>query len=224
MDYVKIYQSLINKARNTQYKGYTEVHHIIPRCMGGTDDPLNLVTISPEEHHTAHLLLVKIHPNNHKLVHAASMMTRGKYRNNKLYGWIRRKLAIAASEKFKGIPKGPFTDEHKKNISEAKKGYVPTPESNKKRSDALKGKTSPMKGKVPWNKGKKGVQVSTKKGKTLTNATKDKIREARKLQVITEEAKAKQSQTMKHMRISCLGCKKEVAHGTFYVYHKSKCF
>jgi hypothetical protein len=59
--------------------------------MGGSDENDNLVELTPEEHYLAHLLLVKIHHNNHKLVYAANMMCMG--RNNKRYGWLRRKLS-----------------------------------------------------------------------------------------------------------------------------------
>ena len=34
---------------------YTHKHHIIPRHMGGTDDPSNLVVLSIEDHAQAHL-------------------------------------------------------------------------------------------------------------------------------------------------------------------------
>lgn len=60
-------------------------------------------------------------------------------------------------------------------------------------------------------------------GKINSISTKDKIREKRKLQIISDEEKDKISDTIKSMRISCLFCKKELAHGTFYVYHNGKC-
>lgn len=36
-------------------------HHIIPRHMGGTDDPSNLVSLTPAEHAEAHRLLYEQH-------------------------------------------------------------------------------------------------------------------------------------------------------------------
>ena len=36
-------------------------HHIIPRHMGGTDDPSNLVELTPEEHAEAHRKLYEEH-------------------------------------------------------------------------------------------------------------------------------------------------------------------
>lgn len=63
------------------------MHHIIPKCIGGTNDRNNIVALTPEEHYVAHQLLVKIHPTNDKLIFAAHRMGTS---NNKLYGWLRR--------------------------------------------------------------------------------------------------------------------------------------
>jgi hypothetical protein len=75
MDYQKIYNALIDRANNRISEGYIEKHHIIPRCLGGTDDEINLVALYPEEHFLAHQLLVKLHPTNKKLLFAAQLMT-----------------------------------------------------------------------------------------------------------------------------------------------------
>jgi len=108
MNYLTHYNNLINRAKGRSIDGYCESHHIIPRCMGGTDAADNLVNLTPEEHYLAHQLLMKIYPENHKLVYAASMMCSasrthaGKRVNNKLYGWIKKRLAISASINGKG--------------------------------------------------------------------------------------------------------------------------
>ena len=84
---------------------YKESHHILPRCMGGTDDPQNLVDLTPEEHYVCHLLLVKIHPGHIGLVRAAMFLTASNKdvrRNNKMYGWVKRQY----SEYMKG-PNNP---------------------------------------------------------------------------------------------------------------------
>lgn len=105
MNYLKIYNSLIQRAVAREKTGYVEHHHIIPKCLGGTDDTSNLVYLTAEEHYLAHQLLIKIYPTEHKLVFAARMMTVGgkkHIRSNKAYGWIRRKVAKAHSESQKG--------------------------------------------------------------------------------------------------------------------------
>lgn len=100
MNYQFHYDSLINRARTRQLEGYCEEHHIVPRCLGGSDDKSNLVKLTPEEHYVAHQLLVKLYPNNHKLMYAAAAMIMGSsdnQRSNKMYGWLRRKYSVTVS-------------------------------------------------------------------------------------------------------------------------------
>lgn len=95
MNYKQHYDLLIEQQQDRLVKGYTERHHIIPRCMGGTDDADNIAILTPEEHYVAHQLLVKIYPGNGKLIYAMNMMTvggEGHQRSmNKRYGWVKRK-------------------------------------------------------------------------------------------------------------------------------------
>lgn len=105
MNYSKVYESLIHRARgrdNTE--GYFENHHVIPKCIGGSDDSDNLVKLTPEEHYVAHQLLHKMYPDNYGLLMAVSLMTvhttEGRA-SNKTFGWIRRKTAQAISERWK---------------------------------------------------------------------------------------------------------------------------
>lgn len=112
MNYTNIYESLIARARGRKLTDYVERHHIIPRCMGGGEDISNLVELTAEEHFVAHQLLVKIYPDNRNLLFAAHMMTRGNKkhsRNNKEYGWLRKRRSIAASEFAKGRKRGKYT-------------------------------------------------------------------------------------------------------------------
>ena len=65
MNYIKIYNELINKRKLTPPKNcYIEKHHIIPVCMNGSNDKENLVPLTAREHYIAHVLLVKIHKND----------------------------------------------------------------------------------------------------------------------------------------------------------------
>lgn len=62
MNYQNIYNNLMEKRKASPFKGYTEKHHIIPRCLGGSDDENNLVNLSGREHFIAHRLLTKFNP------------------------------------------------------------------------------------------------------------------------------------------------------------------
>lgn len=127
MNYQRIYDSLIMRAhgrckmnkQNPDYV-YYERHHIVPKCLGGTNAKSNLVYLTAEEHWIAHLLLVKLNPKNNKLVFACQAMSmtgkNTKRTTNKLFGWIRREYSNATSERQKGCI---VTQSHRKKISAA---------------------------------------------------------------------------------------------------------
>jgi hypothetical protein len=143
MNYVAIYNRLITRAqqRTLSADTYVERHHIVPSCIGGSDDPTNLVKLTAEEHYVAHQLLVKMYPDNKHLVCAIAFMAKGagnrkRAGNRKIYGWLRRRILDyrkspefreTMSKAMKGKPnlylKGrPKTTETKKKLSLAKKG------------------------------------------------------------------------------------------------------
>lgn len=55
---------------------YHEKHHIKPKCMGGTNDKDNLIDLFAREHFEAHRLLALENPDNDKLIHAWTLMSR----------------------------------------------------------------------------------------------------------------------------------------------------
>lgn len=122
MNYQKHYQKLIERGKNRIYCGYVEIHHIVPKCLGGSDDKSNLVALTPEEHYVAHQLLMKIYPGNYALVKAAAMMVADR-KSNKLYGWIRKQLSIAMSDLQSGEKNSQFGLQwvHNKQLKISKK-------------------------------------------------------------------------------------------------------
>src|SRR5258707_319526 len=106
MDYKRIYKTLMSRAIGRDLDQYTERHHILPKCMGGTNDPSNIVRLTPEEHFLAHQLLVRMHPEHRGLVFALRAMTlnvQGLRPNNKRFGWIRRRVSEALREQRTGV-------------------------------------------------------------------------------------------------------------------------
>jgi len=101
MNYYKHYDVLINRgllreANNTLPSEYTEIHHILPKSMGGTDIKSNLVILTGREHFIAHQLLVKMHPEHKGLSCALFYMTCGnenRKNTNRTYAWHRRRLS-----------------------------------------------------------------------------------------------------------------------------------
>ena len=73
--YQNSYSDLINSCRNRGLRKidldfYTETHHILPRCMGGSDEDSNLVLLTPLEHLVAHILLLRLDEDNLKHIHS----------------------------------------------------------------------------------------------------------------------------------------------------------
>lgn len=112
MNYTRHYETLVKNCKDrNEPLTVKERHHIVPKCLGGTDDPENLVDMTPSEHFVAHQLLVKMHPDNRKLLHAINMMhvsSKKNTRNNKQYSWLRtRYLGKTAGE---NNPSAKFTN------------------------------------------------------------------------------------------------------------------
>lgn len=79
MNYEKIYNQLVDKCkpRGLDKKSvdyYTEIHHIVARCLGGGNEESNLVMFSAREHFVAHLLLWKANPEHKGLAVAVMLM------------------------------------------------------------------------------------------------------------------------------------------------------
>lgn len=78
MDYAKLYNALISFRKSNPLKKskelYTEKHHIVPKCLGGSDNDENLVRLTAREHFIAHRLLAKMCPEERGLVVAIMMM------------------------------------------------------------------------------------------------------------------------------------------------------
>lgn len=74
MNYQRIYDQIVDRAqkegRNKGEEIYYESHHIVPKCLGGTNKKENLILLTGREHFLVHWILVRIYPNNSKLAFA----------------------------------------------------------------------------------------------------------------------------------------------------------
>ena len=74
--YTTWYMNIVTKVqtRTISKSIYTEIHHIIPKSLGGSNHDDNLVKLTAKEHFICHLLLTKM-TSSHKMVYAAWAMS-----------------------------------------------------------------------------------------------------------------------------------------------------
>ena len=186
MEYTKIYNQIIKRAKNRVLEGYKEKHHILPKCLGGSNDKSNLVELTAREHFLCHMLLCEICPNNRNLWYALFLMSinknkkehqkykvssreyeRIKFKWNeyskkrKKPEWFGDKIKSNERNKKMGISNSkPKPEGFGRNHSMLLKGK-PKPEGfGEKISKVLKDKPNQMKGKTQKFKGR----VSPNKG------------------------------------------------------------
>lgn len=87
---------------------YVEMHHILPRCMGGTDEKTNLVCLTAKEHYMAHYYLTIMYPHNSKLIYAFHLMhtsskNQDRYIDAELYEVNKKKFAKISRDRLIGI-------------------------------------------------------------------------------------------------------------------------
>ena len=124
MNYIKHYNQLVDRAKNRKLDCYVEIHHVIPRCMGGSDNAENLVSLTAREHFIAHLLLTKIYPGNMYLVKAVAIMCIGQSERkltNRWYGKVRELFSVAMSEAQTGELNSQYGTQWICNSIDAKK-------------------------------------------------------------------------------------------------------
>ena len=87
-----------------------ETHHILPRSLGGSNDPSNKIVLTFKEHWIAHLLLVKCYPKGSiirsKMMAAVMRMGNRTRMTSKIYQIFRREQAKNMSKRIKKL----FTD------------------------------------------------------------------------------------------------------------------
>lgn len=131
---------------------YHERHHIVPKCMNGSNDEENLIDLFAKEHFEAHRLLALENQDNHSLVYAWHMMSitnNNDQRNYEItaeeYEEAKIHFSNAIKESFSNgnhpMLGRHHSEETKKKISEANKGNL-GPNLGKKLSKETKDKIS----------------------------------------------------------------------------------
>jgi len=189
MDYQWHYNRLIEtrKDRILDPSIYYERHLIVPKSMGGIDDPTNMISLTLREHFLAHLLLWKIHRNRPMAAAFVYMTGNMRKQNFVLSSRMYEQVKLAARENGqynKGIPK---TLETRLKMSTAQKNRAPM-------SDKTKNKISQSRKSLTYSslteEHKTKISVSNK-GKNLGKISpfKDKQHSSKSKEIQSEKAK-----------------------------------
>lgn len=234
MNYKKIYKSIVEKYKQLNLQKlnildksyiYLETHHIVPRCMNGTNDSENLINLPAREHFICHLLLPKIYKGTefeyklwiaaHRFIYGNDMKNKIKIKSNQ-YKVIKENFSKFRSKANKGEGNPNYgnrwNQEQRDNLSKQKKGKSLEEIMGKERANAAKQKMSIAQ---KSRKHKKGYHLSeetrrymsvTRKGKNKSDEFKKKCSErmigntlgkANKGKHHTEETKLKLSLSKK---------------------------
>jgi len=220
MNYPKLYDNLIERAKHRDLSGYCERHHIVPRSMGGDNNKNNIVELTAREHFLAHWILWKIHRNK-QTAHAFFAMTRKNGQQGrgditaKQYEIAKRAMAeskMGENNHWFGTH-GPMygknhTEEFKANhriiMREASAHKKGKPRDDIPGLNSGKGVATQFGNKPAWNIGMSGP-ASHLWGKNLPEATRQKMRKPK-------------------VKLSCLGCRKVFGLNGFNRWnHYEKC-
>jgi len=212
MNYQRIYDQIIDRARDRELDCYRERHHVTPKCLGGSDNKSNLVELTAREHFICHWLLSRMHPEEPKLSYAFWMMSTSKRPNryrpsSRAYEEAKQLQSTLRSLQLLGHT---TSEETRKKISKSNRGKKRTEEERKKMSDAQKGKIGTWNGRTHSEESKQKMREK-KLGNKASDETKKRMSESRKGQTRTEEQKKRYSEAMKGIpkkKYECQNCRR----------------
>ncbi len=177
------YDEFINNILDTRGRfacgdKYHERHHIVPRCMNGSDDKENLIDLYAREHFIAHKLLAQENPEVYNLVYAWGCMAWEENSHQE-----RRCITPEEYEEAKIV--------YSKLMSIAAKERLAKPENNPMYGVRRFGEDNPMYGKHHTKEVRK---ILSEKGKARYSEKKDHPWYGRHH---TEESKIKMSKSHK---------------------------
>ena len=213
MNYEKIYNQIVDRAkfeaRQKLHKShvnyvYYEEHHIIPKCLGGSNDKSNLVLLTAREHFICHWLLARLYAYNNKITAAFWAMC--NQRKPSVSRYVPDSRAYQEAREL-----------HAVNISLLKEGICMKDETKKKLSEINKGQ-------IPWNK---GMKYSGDKLETVRKHLKNPDRCSKISKSMSGKKKSDEHvnklRGKKRQVVQCPHCNVSGGANNMYRYHFDNC-
>jgi hypothetical protein len=236
--YTSRYYLIIENAKVRFWDGYTETHHIIPRCLGGSDDKTNLIELNGHEHLVCHLLLRKMLPEgqNNGVIAAAWRMVNMEDENGnrhkvtgRVYAKLKEEFAKAHSVTMKG--RTPWNKGYKETRPEVlkniQKAALARPEQSKESRELQASKTRGQKRtdeqRANLSRGQTGIKKGPMKQEHRDKRSK-KLKGIKKADSVVENMKKRVQERLAEgshptkIRVSCIKTRKEYSLTTFMRY------
>lgn len=226
MNYAKIYNAIIDRSYNRTLNTYTERHHIIPRCFGGSNEITNIAILTSREHFICHLLLYKMQTTKrakHQMLTAVIMMKGKDINNSKLYEHARKTFSKMHSDSISGV-NHPMYGTARTGKDNPFYGKTHTVETRKKLSDSRSGMImakDTRDGQKKWITKEDfethNFYVGATSGNTLSDETKRKISEAQKKKQVVKCPHCGKEGTINMSRYHFDNCKKYILANDFSI-------
>ena len=241
--YEKWYAAITERGQIRELESHTEIHHITPKSLGGSNSISNLTSLTAREHLICHWLLTKIHREGEahwKMLNALRFMraenpNQKRYSNkitSKVYSNLKEEYAILQSQYYSG-ENNPFygknhTEITKQKISESNKGRVQPLEEKINQINAITGRKREPFNDV-WLANMSKAKLGSKNhmhGKNHNESTVEMIRQkaiGRKQSAETIAKKVEAIRGTKRDKKLCPHCSKEVAVNGYARWHGDNC-
>lgn len=205
MNYTQVYQNLINTRKTLiriKKNGLYEQHHIIPKCLGGSNKKENLILLTPKEHFIAHLLLANMYDGKIKAKLCYALMKMCMCNPNQ-----KRKISASQYELVKKMVsencKGKNAPFYGKKLSSKTKDSI---------RERMIGDNNPSRKYGAWNKGLKLFPQSeeTKRKRSIALTGKKRSQESKEKMSLSAKGKKKSEEHKNNLSKSADNQKKTV--------------
>lgn len=210
--YTECYFRIVERSKCRELPHIFECHHIIPKSLGGGEEPENKVYLTPREHFVCHHLLLKMleGKSKQKMCYAFYNMKRSngngvRCKNLNFYDRIRSHYShLTSGENNPFYGKGHYGSSNPMSnpkVREKHKQIVSSSEHRKMMSEKMTGESNPFYGKTHSEETKKHLSelASQRTGENSPRYGK------------------------KHKRIVCEHCQKEITYPMYKRWHGTNC-
>lgn len=181
-------------------EAFGEVHHIVPKSCGGSDDASNLVKLLPEEHFLCHSLLPDIYRTG---------------RNHKSMVYAYRAMALMSGHDVSETEYASLKKEYSACMSKTLRGHTVSEETRAKISMSLKGRPGNRKGCHHTEETRRRLSEATKAylaangtsscSHVVSEETREKLRRASTGKPGYWKGRRRSHETIEKMRLASTG-------------------